>query len=496
MNVYNSACLLRASSERSSKTMDLLNSGLDAVQRQLAFVATDSIDWKHTVLTFSWGICLFESYLILRQYPLYGYSKPPPVLEPYFDQDIFQKSQAYGRDKATFALFSGVYRQLLDTLLLQYDFYAWCWVSAGWVCSLAGYGSEYEILQSIIFVDIIFVGSAIPTIPLSVYQTFVLEEKHGFNKTTPTLFVTDLLKGWTLGFFLGAPFIGAFLWIFKWAGNRFVPWLMMFMLSFQLIMVLIYPTLIQPLFNKLSPLPEGNLRNRVTSLAARLKFPLKHLYEIDGSKRSSHSNAYFFGLPWSKHIVIFDTLIEQSQPAEVEAVLAHELGHWAYAHPTQMLLISQFHVFTILALFPAFLHAPPFLKSFGFSKEVSAQPPTMVAFLLFQLLLTPLESVIGIIMNAISRHFEYQADKFACTLHEQLAPKAESLKDKQEIKEMSDLGERLGKALITLHVKNLSTVWVDWLYSAYHHSHPTLTERLKELEAYKESIKEKQAKQE
>jgi STE24 endopeptidase len=156
-----------------------------------------------------------------------------------------------------------------------------------------------------------------------------------------------------------------------------------------------------------------------------------------------------------------------------------------------MMAISQLHMFTILALFPAFIHAPPLLRSFGFSKEVSAQPPTIVAFLLFQMILTPLEAVVSIAMNAVSRHFEWEADRFAVELQDKLGDE-----------KMNDMGDRLGRALISLHVKNLSTVWVDWMYvaffsfygqltesfwtrySAYHHSHPTLTERLKGLETF------------
>ena len=154
--------------------------------------------------------------------------------------------------------------------------------------------------------------------------------------------------------------------------------------------------------------------------------------------------------------------------------------------------VSQLHIFTILALFPAFIHAPPLLRSFGFPKEVSAQPPTIVAFLLFQMILTPLEAVVSIALNAVSRHFEWEADRFAVELQDKLADE-----------KMHDMGDRLGRALISLHVKNLSTVWVDWMYvlhsffcscsadwffwdrySAYHHSHPTLTERLKGLESF------------
>lgn len=223
-------------------------------------------------------------------------------------------------------------------------------------------------------------------------------------------------------------------------------------IAFQLTLVIVYPTIIQPLFNKLSPLPDGELRSRIENLAGRLKFPLKHLYEIDGSKRSSHSNAYFFGLPWSKHIVIFDTLIEQSKPEEVEAVVAHELGHWYYLHPTKMMALSQLHVFGILALFPAFMHAPPVLRSFDFSKQVAAQPPTIIAFIIFQMILTPIEQVFSVIMNATSRRFEWEADGFAVELQDRL-------KDEK----MNDMGKRLQSSLISLHVKNLSTVWVDWL---------------------------------
>ncbi|KAL5480481.1 STE24 [Sanghuangporus weigelae] len=455
--------------------MEVLHTQLKALQGHLAWVSTEPINWKLYVQSFSWGVYLFESYLTLRQYPNYSKTEPPPELAAHVDKATFEKSQAYGRDKARFGIVSGFIHQILDTLMIQYGAYAYAWDLAGSTIARFGYGEEYEILQSNVFVGILYLFSTIPAIPLSVYQTFVLEEKHGFNKTTPGLFIADFFKGLLLMVAIGAPFLSAFIWVFKWAGERFVPWIMTFLLIFQLSMVVIYPTVIQPLFNKLSPLKEGELQTRIESLATKLRFPLKHLYEIDGSKRSSHSNAYFFGLPWAKHIVIFDTLIAESTPEEVEAVLAHELGHWFFLHPTKLLLISQLHIFSILALFPAFLHAPPVLRSFDFPPRVAKEPPTIVAFLLFQMLLTPMEAVIGAAMNALSRSFEWQADRFACEISERL---------KEDGKGMEDMGKRLGRALTTLHVKNLSTVWVDWLYSAYHHSHPTLLERLRAIEAF------------
>jgi STE24 endopeptidase len=157
---------------------------------------------------------------------------------------------------------------------------------------------------------------------------------------------------------------------------------------------------------------------------------------------------------------------------------AHELGHWYYLHPTKLIVVSQVHIFSILALFPAFVHAPRFLQAFDFSNAVAARTPTVPSFILFQMILMPMEAVIGMGMNAVSRRFEFEADRFACELQRKL-----------KSEDMKDMGDRLGRALITLHVENLSTVWVDWLYSAYHHSHPTLTERLKALEGYQAAAK-------
>ncbi|KLO11963.1 hypothetical protein SCHPADRAFT_998491 [Schizopora paradoxa] len=453
--------------------MDFIQSQLNFIQQKLSWVQTEPLNWKLYVLSVSWTVCLIESYLSWRQYPNYSKKEPPEALKEHFEVEKFRKSQLYGKEKAKFGIFKGLVSQFLDSAILYYGVYAYLWQTAGDIITKYGYGTEYEILQSNVYMALLVGISSLTSIPFSVYSTFVIEERHGFNKTTPKTFVLDILKGWLVAFALGAPVLSTFLWIFKWAGDSFVPWLTAFLFTFQMLMVVLYPLVIQPLFNKLSPLQEGELRTRIEALASHMNFPLKHLYEIDGSKRSSHSNAYFYGLPWSKHIVIFDTLMKGSKPEEVEAVLAHELGHWYYMHPTKMMLISQFNVFSILALFPAFLHAPPVLRSFDFPPSVAANPPTIIAFSLFNMIVTPIEAVIGIFMNMLSRKFEWEADQFACELDEKLG-----------VAEMSDMGDRLGRALTDLHVKNLSTVWVDWMYSAYHNSHPTLTERLKAIEIY------------
>lgn len=191
------------------------------------------------------------------------------------------------------------------------------------------------------FVLAFIVIQQILSLPTSIYHTFVLEEKFGFNKQTPKLFVTDLLKGQMLAFILTPPILAAFLSIVQKTGNQFFYYLWLFGAGLQVFMITVYPITILPLFNKLTPLEAGDLKTGVEALAQKLKFPLSELHVIDGSKRSAHSNAYFFGMPWKKHIVIYDTLIEKSETEEVVAVLAHELGHWSLGHTTKLFGISQ-----------------------------------------------------------------------------------------------------------------------------------------------------------
>ena len=198
-----------------------------------------------------------------------------------------------------------------------------------------------EIVHTLIFIFTYNIITTVLSLPTSYYSTFVLEEKYGFNKSTVKLWVMDMLKGQALMVVFGAPLLSAFLAIVQKTGNSFFYYLWLFSVFVSLFAITIYPIFILPLFNKLSPLEQGPLKTGVENLAKRLKFPLNSLYVIDGSKRSAHSNAYFYGLPWKKHIVIYDTLIEKSETEEVVGVLAHELGHWSLGHTTKLLGISQ-----------------------------------------------------------------------------------------------------------------------------------------------------------
>ncbi|CAO3684337.1 unnamed protein product [Rhizopus stolonifer] len=251
------------------------------------------------------------------------------------------------------------------------------------------------------------------------------------------------------------PFMSAFLWIIKATGDKFYFYVWIIVIVFQLFIITVYPTFIQPLFNTLTPMEQGDLRSKIEALAARIQFPLKKLYVIDGSKRSGHSNAYFYGFGKNKHIVLFDTLIEHSNHEEICAVLAHELGHWQMGHTLKLLAVNQVVLLSIFWLFSLFIHNQKLYGDFGFQTM-----PTLIGFLLFQFIYAPVESVIGFLQHVYQRKNEYEADAYALKL---------------------GYASTLRSALIKLSVKNLGGFNVDSLYSAWNHSHPSLVERLNAL---------------
>lgn len=269
-------------------------------------------------------------------------TKAPKVLEHEVSQEVFDKSQAYGRAKAQYEFVNGLWGQIQNVAFIHYDILPklWSW-TGNLLLKFAPARFTGEISHSIVFVLTFIMINQVLSLPSSVYHTFVLEEKFGFNKQTPKVFITDILKSQLLAFVLAPPILAGFLAIVQRTGNQFFYYLWMFGAGLQVFMITVYPITILPLFNKLTPLEPGKLKTGVEALSQKLKFPLNELYVIDGSKRSAHSNAYFFGLPWKKHIVIYDTLIEKSETEEVVGVLAHELGHWSLGHTTKLLGIAQ-----------------------------------------------------------------------------------------------------------------------------------------------------------
>jgi len=343
-----------------------------------------------------------------------------------------------------------------------------------WVTQYLPSRFQGEITHSLIFAFTYSFAETLLGLPFSYYHHFVLEEKYGFNKQTLSLFFTDLVKGQALSLAFGIPLGAAFLKIIQKTGDQFFFYLWAFTLVVQLGAITIYPILIVPLFNKLTPLEPGQLKDRVEALAQRLKFPLGELQVIDGSKRSAHSNAYFTGLPWKKKIVIYDTLIEKSEIKEVEAILAHELGHWSMGHTTKLLGISSFHLFYVFALFSVFISNNSLYEAFGFYKE----KPIIIGFILFNEVLSPTDSLIKLGMNVLTRRFEYEAGEWY-TLFHSLLRLLTTISD--AFSNRLGYSAELASSLIKLQVQNLSSMDADYLYSSYHYSHPILTERLKAI---------------
>ncbi|KAG7002118.1 CAAX prenyl protease 1 [Physcia stellaris] len=433
---------------------------MDFLQRLGRFLDRPQFPWKKIIVGFSLAQYIFEGYLSLRQYKVLQQTKPPKALSGEVTQDVFDKSQAYGRAKSRFGLVSSLYGQIQNYSIIYYDVLPRLWALTGfWLVRYFPAAYTGEIMHTLIFFFTFNFITSTLNLPISFYSTFVLEEKFGFNKQTLKLWITDMLKEQALMVAFGAPLLSGFLAIIQKTGNSFFYYLWLFSIGVQICAITVYPILILPFFNKLSPLQEGQLKTSVESLARRLQFPLKELYVIDGSKRSAHSNAYFYGLPWKKHIVIYDTLIEKSETEEVVAVLSHELGHWSLGHTTKLFGIAQLHMFYIFALFSVFINNRSLYQSFGFHKEF----PIIIGFILFSDALTPMDTIVKLLMNILSRTFEFQADEFAVKL---------------------GYPKELAKSLIKLQIQNLSTMDADWMYASYHFSHPILPERLGALGWY------------
>ncbi|KAK3185917.1 zinc metalloprotease [Lecanicillium sp. MT-2017a] len=431
---------------------------MDFLQRLARFLDRPLFPWKKLILGFSIGQYVFESFLTLRQYRVLQQPKPPVVLSKEISQETFDKSQAYGRAKAQFSLVSGLWAQIQNVAFIHYDVLPKLWSWTGdLLLKWAPARFTGEISHSILFVLTFILIQQGLSLPTRLYSTFVLEEKFGFNKQTPALFVADTIKTNAIIAVIMPPILAGFLKIIQKTGSQFVFYLWVFTAGVQLLSITAYPIFIQPLFNKLTPLEDGELKTKVEELAGSFNFPLKELYVIDGSKRSAHSNAFFYGLPWKKHIVIYDTLLENSETQEVMSILAHELGHWKLGHTTRLFGISQVNLLYVFSLFSVFINNASLYSAFGFH----AQHPIVIGFILFSDALSPMDTVLQLLLNILSRKFEFEADDFA-----------------------KGLGYRadLASALIKLHKQNLSTMDADWMYASYHYSHPHLAERLKALD--------------
>ncbi|KJX94861.1 CaaX prenyl protease Ste24 like protein [Zymoseptoria brevis] len=431
---------------------------MDLIRRAGAFLDSPTIPWKTLILSFSVGQYAVETFLAYRQHRVLQRTAVPKQLKQEIDQETFDKSQAYGRAKSKYNFYSNAFQLIKNYFIITHDAYPRLWTLSGlWISRYAPARFSGEITHSLVFVFAYSFAEKLISLPWETYYHFVLEESFGFNKQTLSLFLSDLVKGQALALAFGIPLGAAFLKIIQSTGEKFFLYIWIFMLVVQLGAISIYPTLIVPMFNTLTPLEPGDLKDRVNALASKLNFPLAELQVIDGSKRSAHSNAYFTGLPFTKKkIVLYDTLINKSSPPEVEAVLAHELGHWQMGHTSKLLGISSFHLFYVFALFGVFINNKSLYEAFGFGGRMGQ--PIMIGFLLFNEVLSPTDSLVKLGMNMLTRKFEFEADAFSLKL---------------------GYAKELATSLIKLQIQNLSSMDADHMYSSYHYSHPILTERLK-----------------
>lgn len=329
----------------------------------------------------------------------------PPEFDGIYDQDSYAKSQRYLRDSTRFSILSGLIKTAVSVALILLGGFA---LLHGWASAL----SPSLILQGLAFGGALMLLSTLFGIPFSLYDTFVLEEKYGFNKTTPKTFVTDLIKGLLLSILIGGPVFAALLWFFQSAGSSawWISWAALTL--FQLLLLYFAPVYILPLFNKFEPLEQGSLRTAIESYAEQQGFEVKGLFKIDGSKRSTRANAYFTGFGKTRRIALFDTLIANHSTPELVAVLAHEVGHAKCKHIHKQLIAGILSTGLMFFLLSLFIGRPGMYQAFGLTVSPDALP-LYAGLIFFGFLYAPVSTLISIFTNILSRKFEFEADAFA-----------------------------------------------------------------------------------
>jgi len=375
-------------------------------------------------------------------------SPVPDILKGIYDEEKYQKQQNYAQINSRFSTLTSSFSFILIVVFLFLQGFGW----------LNQYLSQYisqPMVLGLIFFGVLFLALDLVSLPFSIYDTFVIEQKFGFNKSTPRIFITDKLKGYLLSAVIGGVFYIVIYKLYQHFGNSFWLYCWMIIAFFMLFITMFYSNLIVPLFNKQKPLPDGELKDAISSFAGKVGFKIRNIYEIDGSKRSTKANAYFTGIGPKKRIVLYDTLIKELSTNEIVAVLAHEIGHYKKKHTQYSIFISIMQLGVMLYLLSLFISNPVLSKALG-----SDTPVFHIGLVAFALLYSPISSLIGIIMNIFSRKNEYQADRFAA---EQFDP------------------ESLITALKKLAGNNLSNLTPHPAYVFVNYSHPPLFNRVLNL---------------
>lgn len=376
----------------------------------------------------------------------------PQLFVGVYSEADYKKSIEYTKAKTNFKIFGLVTKTIVLFVLIFTSFFGW----------LDGYLAQFltdEFARGVVYPFAVMALFYILGLPESYYFQFVLEERFGFNRMDLKTFFMDQVKSIALGLVLGLPLMAALLWIIKESGEDWWFFGFLLIMGFQLFTAAIYPVVLAPIFNKFVPLKDGSLKDRIYALAKKVHFKMAGIFTIDGSKRSSHSNAFFAGLGAMRRIVLFDTLVEKHSEDEIVSVIAHEMGHNVKKHIQKSLILSSFVILASFYVLAFCLKWPLFFEAFG------ASPSIHVGLVLFFLFSSVFMFPISPIFTKLSRKNEFEADEFS----------VHTTKDKENLK----------AALVKLTKENLGNLTPHPWYSAYHYSHPTTLERVKAIDEVK-----------
>jgi len=378
-----------------------------------------------------------------------GWTKPlPNSVKPFYTDKKYIEARDYHRASEKLGMIKSVISLFIILFLIGFGGFN---TIDKWARSF----TENPYLLPLLFFGVLYLGADILGLPFSLYAIFNIEERFGFNKTTPKTFIVDKFKGWLLAIIIGGGLLLLIIFIYQKTQNYF--WILAWAVIsvFSLFMALFYTKLLLPIFNKLTPLEEGELKDSIDKLAQKADFNLENIYVMDGSKRSTKANAFFSGLGKQKSIILYDTLIEQNTTDELLAVLAHEIGHYKLKHIPQSLVLGLLQSFVTFYLLGLFLKYPVFSEAIGVET-----PSFYAALITFALLYSPVEMILGLLNNLISRKNEYQADAFASGF---------------------GLGIPLSVALIKMSAHHLSNLYPNKWDVFFNYSHPTLIQRINNL---------------
>ena len=372
----------------------------------------------------------------------------PNDVSDVYDINEYQQSQSYKKSNHNFSKITSLFSLITTLLFFFFDGFSI-------VDEIARGFSNNIIIITLIFFGIIIIGSDIISIPFSLYKTFVIEEKFGFNKSTKKLFFLDKIKGLLMTIILGGSILSIITWFYEFTGNYFWIYTWLLITTFSVFLNMFYSKLIVPLFNEQTILEEGDLKNEIVKYVNSVGFKANNIYVLNGSKRSTKANAYFSGFGNQKRITLYDTLLNDLENNEIVAVLAHEVGHYKRKHIlynlTSSIILTGFALF-VLSLF---IKTPLLSLALGVS-----HPSFHIGLIAFGILYSPVSQILGVFMNYMSRKFEYQADNYAKKTFS-ASPLISSLK-------------KLSK-------NSLSNLTPHYLYVFFHFSHPTLLDRIKNL---------------